>query len=66
MASGLLASLWPALRVWCRDSQSGLKEGESGIVAGRRQVHSLNGLVVMEMALALVLLTSAGLLVLLC
>lgn len=31
-------------------------------MAGRRQVHSLNGLVVMEMALALVLLTSAGLL----
>jgi predicted permease len=39
-----------------------LKESGIALVAGRRQVRSLNSLVVMEIALAVVLLTFAGLL----
>jgi putative ABC transport system permease protein len=62
LATGLLTSLWPALRGSRADLLSGLKESGAGLVAGRRQVRSLNGLVVMEVALAVVLLTFAGLL----
>jgi predicted permease len=42
--------------------QNDLKESGVSLVAGRRNVRSLNGLVVMEIALSVVLLTFAGLL----
>jgi predicted permease len=63
LATGLLTSLWPALRGSRADLHSGLKESGGGLLAGRSQVRSLNGLVVMEVALAVVLLAFAGLLI---
>lgn len=60
LATGLLTGLWPALRGSRTDVQSGLKESAAG--GGRRQARSLDGLVVGEIALAVVLLTFAGLL----
>lgn len=62
LSTGLLTGLWPALRGSRRDLQSDLKESGNSLVAGRQQVRSLNSLVVMEIALAVVLLTFAGLL----
>jgi predicted permease len=62
MATGLLTGLWPALRGSRADVQSALKESGAGVGGGRRQVRSLNALVVGEVALAVVLLTFAGLL----
>ena len=62
LATGVLTGLWPALRGSRANLQSELKESGVSLVAGRRQVRSLNGLVVMEIALAVVLLTFAGLL----
>lgn len=63
LATGVLASLWPALHSWRGDPQNSLKGSGTGLVAGRRQLRSLHGLVVIEVALAVVLLTFAGLLV---
>jgi len=63
VCTGLLTGLWPALRGSRGDPQSDLKESGNSLVAGRQQVRSLNSLVVMEIALAVVLLTFAGLLV---
>jgi putative ABC transport system permease protein len=62
LCTGLLAGLWPALRGSRAHLESELKESGGPLVAGRRQVRSLNGLVVMEIALSVVLLTFAGLL----
>jgi len=62
LATGLFTGLWPALRGSRGDPQNDLKESGGSLVAGRRQVRSLNSLVVMEIALAVVLLTFAGLL----
>ena len=62
LATGLLTGLWPAVRGSRADLQSDLKESGNSLVAGRRHVRSLNSLVVMEIALAVVLLTFAGLL----
>lgn len=62
LCTGLLTGLWPALRGSRANLQNDLKESGNSLVAGRRQVRSLNGLVVMEIALAVVLLTFAGLL----
>jgi putative ABC transport system permease protein len=63
VCTGLLTGLWPALRGSRADLQNDLKESGNSLVAGRRQVRALNSLVVMEIALAVVLLTFAGLLV---
>ena len=62
LCTGLLTGLWPALRGSRGDPLTDLKESGNSLLAGRRQVRSLNGLVVMEIALAVVLLTFAGLL----
>jgi len=62
LATGILTGLWPALRGSRTDLQNDLKESGVSLVAGRRQGRSLNSLVVMEIALAVVLLTFAGLL----
>jgi len=61
LATGLATGLWPALRGSRANVQAGLKES-GGLVAGRRQTRSLGVLVVGEIALAVVLLTAAGLL----
>jgi len=62
LCTGLLTGLWPAMRGARADLQSDLKESGNSLVAGRRQVRALNGLVVVEISLAVVLLTFAGLL----
>ena len=62
LGTGILTGLWPALRGSRANLQNDLKESGVSLVAGRRQVRSLNSLVVMEIALAVVLLTFAGLL----
>jgi putative ABC transport system permease protein len=62
LATGVLTGLWPALRGSRANVQDDLKESGNSLVAGRRQGRSLNCLVAAEIALALVLLTFAGLL----
>jgi putative ABC transport system permease protein len=62
LATGVLTGLWPALRAARANLQNDLKESGASLVASKRQVRSLNGLVVGEIALAVVLLTFAGLL----
>jgi putative ABC transport system permease protein len=62
LGTGVLTGLWPALRGSRANLQSDLKESGIAVLAGRRQVRSLSSLVVMEVALAVVLLTFAGLL----
>ena len=62
LGTGILTGLWPALKGSRANLQNDLKESGVSLVAGRRQVRSLNSLVVMEIALAVVLLTFAGLL----
>jgi predicted permease len=62
IATGLLTGLWPALRASRADVQNGLKEIGGGVSGGLRQTRSLHALVAGEIALAVVLLTFAGLL----
>jgi len=62
LATGILTGLWPSLRAARINLQNDLKESGVSLGAGKRQVRSLNGLVVGEIALAVVLLTFAGLL----
>lgn len=62
LTTGLLTGVWPALRGARANLHADLKESGSFLVAGRRQARSLNALVAMEIALAVVLLTFAGLL----
>jgi predicted permease len=63
LCTGLLTGLWPALRGSRADVQNDLKESGNSLVGGRGQERALNGLVIGEIALAMVLLTFAGLLV---
>jgi putative ABC transport system permease protein len=60
LASGLLFGLAPALRVPVRGLEQALRAGARGIAASSRRLH--RGLVVSEIALAAVLLMSAGML----
>jgi len=62
LCTGLLTGLWPALRGSRGDPQNDLKESGNSLVAGRPQARALNSLVVVEIALAVVLPTFAGLL----
>ena len=62
LCTGLLTGLWPALRGARANLQNDLKEGASSLVAGRQQHRALDSLVVVQIALAVVLLTVAGLL----
>jgi len=62
LLTGLLTGLWPAWRGARADLQEDLKDGGASLVAGRRHARALHSLVVMEIALAVVLLTFAGLL----
>lgn len=63
LCSGLLAGLWPALRASRTNLESDLRESGGALVTGKRQMRSLNALVVMQVALSVVLLSFAGLLV---
>jgi putative ABC transport system permease protein len=62
LCTGVFTGLWPALRSSRSRLETDLKESGTALVANRRQGRSLSGLVVMEIALAMVLLTFAGLL----
>ena len=62
LCTGVLTGLWPALRFSHTDLQHELKESGSAALAGRQQQRALGGLVVVEIALAVVLLSFAGLL----
>ncbi len=62
LATGFLFGLAPALATARADTQSTLKEGGRGSSAGRSRQAMRRGLVAVEVALALALLVSAGLL----
>ena len=62
LLSGLVFGLAPAIRVAMRPPHDALKEGGRGIQAGGRD-RVRNALVVAEIALALMLITGAGLLI---
>ncbi|MEJ2216914.1 MAG: ABC transporter permease [Gemmatimonadota bacterium] len=61
--AGLLFGLLPLLRHGRPDLVPSLKEGGRGSSAGRTRHHARNGLVVAQVALALVLLVGSGLMV---
>ncbi len=61
--TGLIVGLWPALRASRSDLHEPLKEGGRGQAGGLRGRLVRNGLVLLEVAVALVLLVGAGLLI---
>ena len=63
VCTGLLAGLWPSLQGSRANLENDLRESGGALVAGKRQMRSLNALVVTEVALSVVLLAFAGLLV---
>lgn len=63
LVSGLLFGLFPALRLSTANTNAMLREGEARTLGGRGSRTLLGGLVVGEIALAVVLLSGAGLLV---
>jgi putative ABC transport system permease protein len=62
-ATGFLFGLVPVLTVGRLDLQTALKEGTRNLTAGRGRGRLRGALVIVEMALAIILLTGAGLLV---
>jgi predicted permease len=62
VATGILAGLFPALRVSRPDLQDSLKQSARGSASGIRQ-GIRRGLIVIEVAMALVLLVGAGLMI---
>jgi putative ABC transport system permease protein len=62
IASGILFGMAPAFRLSAADLHERLKEGGRGPAAGGRQARFQGALVVAEVALAVILLVSAGLL----
>ncbi|MCB9384533.1 MAG: ABC transporter permease [Bryobacterales bacterium] len=62
LITGLLAGLWPALSGSRTRIERDLRESGAAMVSGNRQMRSLHLVVVAEVALAVVLLTFAGLL----
>src|SRR5206468_11505536 len=59
LAGTALVSGAPVVRTWRQDLQPLLKAGEHGVVQGRSTVS--NGLVVLQLAFSVLLLTTAGL-----
>jgi len=63
LCSGLFFGIFPALRFGRIDFVKALKDGARGSGAGRQRHRARNGLVVAQMALALVLLVGSGLMI---
>ncbi|MBX3145197.1 MAG: ABC transporter permease [Gemmatimonadales bacterium] len=63
LVAGLLFGLWPALKYGRPDLHRALKEGSRGGGSDRARFRARNGLVVVQVALALVLLIGSGLMV---
>lgn len=63
LLAGMVPSLYAGLRTAARESGLGLRESGGAMGNGRGQVRSLHALVVAEMALAVLLLSMAGLLI---
>ncbi|MCB1037795.1 MAG: ABC transporter permease, partial [Acidobacteria bacterium] len=63
LAAGILSGLMPALRTSAVDLQSSLKEGAAAAKGGARSHRLAGGLVIAELALALLGLLGAGLMV---
>ena len=59
IAAGVLFTIAPAVRAWRQDALPALKTGEHNVAQGRSRI--MTGLVLMQMAFSVVLLTSAGL-----
>src|SRR5216683_923114 len=59
----LFFGILPALSAWSRHLREGLNEGGRGTTTGRRRNRMRSALVTVEIALALVLLTGAGLMI---
>ena len=62
ITTGILFGLAPAIHATRTDVTTTLKDGAASTTAGRRRFQLRSGLVVMEVAMALMLLTGAGLL----
>ena len=62
-ATSLLVGIWPAIQLSRGGVHDGLKETATGLTASTHRRHLASALVIGEVALALVLLTGAGLLV---
>jgi putative ABC transport system permease protein len=62
IATALLVGVWPAMKM-SRGLHDGLRETAAGVTASTRRRRLASGLIVGEVALALVLLTGAGLLI---
>jgi putative ABC transport system permease protein len=63
LGAGILFGLFPAFRVWARDSMGALRDGGRGATIGRDRHRARRVLVVTQVALALVLLVGSGLMV---
>ena len=61
IATSLMVGIWPAIKM-SRGLSGGLRETAAGVTSGTRRRRLASGLIVGEVALALVLLTGAGLL----
>jgi putative ABC transport system permease protein len=61
--SALLVGLWPAIKLSREGVQDGLKETATGLTASARHQRLASALIAGEVALAVVLLTAAGLLI---
>jgi putative ABC transport system permease protein len=61
--SALLVALWPAIKLSREGAQDGLRETATGLTASVRRQRLASALIVGEVALAVVLLTAAGLLI---
>ena len=63
LATGLAFGIFPALHCTRQDTAEGLREGARGTIGGRRAHRTRNALVVMEVALAAMLLIGSVLLI---
>jgi putative ABC transport system permease protein len=63
LVTGLVFGIFPALHCTKQDTAEGLREGARGMIGGRRAHRTRNALVVLEVALAAMLLIGSALLI---